>query len=280
MHRCPSERLLSRRQNKRNERRIRIRTATIFTRRLRSNHVRGEMQQFSLKGAPILSRRPSCVSIFAAWACRASGALLHISRVRSPRASRRALLFSSLKDGAFATVVDLATGTKARGRVASVDYASGMTFHNRSHVPSPRAHRAALGSIHTYKSKNVMSSGSQPSQSLGALPETGAMEHAEQSSQQVQYMAAQEALRMEHLPRLLQVSGRMKSVRTGSAGTFRSYACSSQVSTSQMQCQHESHVFDAVTIRAKICCKRSAKQRAPVLVCPLLHPLTAAQHEC
>lgn len=117
--------------------------------------------------------------------CRASGALLHVCRVRDPRACRRALLLSAMKEGACATVVDPQTRGRARGRVAAIRYSKTLAFEN----PSVAAHPEA-----------------QPTDKPTRMQQSG------------------------EVPRMLQTSRRMQSVRDRAAGaTFRAYAFSSQV---------------------------------------------------
>jgi hypothetical protein len=58
--------------------------------------------------------------------CRASGASLHVSRIRTAAATRRAQLFASLHNSAFATVWDPVTNQEVRGKLTTVEYKPGL----------------------------------------------------------------------------------------------------------------------------------------------------------
>jgi hypothetical protein len=62
------------------------------------------------------------------WPCRASGALLHVHRLRTGRLRKRAETHAALIVGALATVSDVHTQQPQRGLVTAVHYRPDMIF--------------------------------------------------------------------------------------------------------------------------------------------------------
>jgi hypothetical protein len=148
--------------------------------------------------------------------CRASGALLHISRVRSPIAARRALLFSALKPGAVASITDAQSGATARGPVTAATCASGMVVPNVANTLH-LAGASSAGSSPMHGGQSIAAD--WQGTATGRLLWAGASEvttHgiSQQSMAQTDRQAEQGTVRNKRLPRLPQTFAERSGSKT------------------------------------------------------------------
>ena len=165
----------------------------------------------------------------------------HVSRLRQPEVTRRALIFAALKSNAHATVIDPRTGKPTRGLVASVTCPSGMTLLNvatqRSQCTSLASQsvlasgRPASGTIEAAWQAEPRNLGATSGSSLDLLGVS-----MKRQQRQVEAKAEQDLLRAKHLPKMLQASTRpagMTHVTARQALDTSAAASDKQVDTSR-----------------------------------------------
>jgi hypothetical protein len=151
---------------------------------------------------------------------RASGAAQHVGRLRSPAATRRALIFSALKPNAFATVTDHESGTTVRGRVAAVTTPAGMTIYSEAYRDSATWHTGRqLAQESAGKSVGIGAATARRAVlTQDSSQTTGAVDVIERdvigaASGQQDAAIEHDRIRARHLPRLLQPSQRPRPQR-------------------------------------------------------------------